>query len=131
MFKNSQLFISFSVFFLTFVLFSRRGPEGVEAWEYIYWKGVYLTLCSLAAKSLANFNIVKKQSNSRCPLENMYSYSPCCAYIYRCILGFIHIQRGLLRCSFLTMWAMRDAFSSRTGNRYRHPRFFVCTITET
>ena len=37
-----------------------------------YGKGVYLTLCALALQSLANLKYLQRQSNSRCPNENMY-----------------------------------------------------------
>lgn len=50
-------------------------------------------------------------------------------YLYICgyILLHIHIQRGLLRCSFLTDWAMRDALKSGTSDRHStHAFLYVC-----
>ena len=47
---------------------------------------------------------------------------------WRC-RGYTHIRRGLLRCSFLVRWAMRDALKCGTSDRYSNPRFFVsCSI---
>ena len=50
-------------------------------------------------------------------------------YLYICgyILLHIHIQRGLLRCSFLTDWAMRDALKSGTSDRHStHAFLYLC-----
>lgn len=59
---------------------------------------------------------VRKQSNSRCPLGVLYIIMNICNFtdVYWCM----HIRRGLLRCSFLTDWAMRDALKSGTSNWY-------------
>ena len=45
----------------------------MDAWDDIYWKSVYLTLCLLTLQSLANLKTVRKQSNGRCSWS-MFKY---------------------------------------------------------
>lgn len=85
-----------------------------------------MALCSLATQSLANFNSVRKQSNCRCPLGVCFRKARVVS-VYQVIhwLFDTYSLRGLLRCSTSTEWAMRDALSSGTSDKYRLSRFFL------